>query len=102
MKASPVRLGDYIEFLAEIDLLGAFSTCKGGDCRSEHSSVTVACYTLNVEIHRHDPKALVGWATAVPSAIKELVQNRMICKNTIGTGMAQMIFGSIRVERAVF
>ena len=43
MKASPVRPGDYLEFFAEIDLLGALSACPGGDCSSEHSSDTAAC-----------------------------------------------------------
>jgi uncharacterized protein YcgI (DUF1989 family) len=38
MKASPVRPGDYLEFMAEIDLLGALSACPGGDCSAEHSS----------------------------------------------------------------
>ena len=46
MKASPVRPGDYIEFFAEIDLLGALSACPGGDCSSEHSSDEAACYPL--------------------------------------------------------
>ena len=32
MKASPVRPGDFIEFFAEIDLIGALSACPGGDC----------------------------------------------------------------------
>ena len=38
MKASPVRPGDFIEFFAEIDLLGALSACPGGDCSATHSS----------------------------------------------------------------
>ena len=38
MKASPVRPGDFIEFFAEIDLLGALSACPGGDCGAAHSS----------------------------------------------------------------
>ena len=38
MKASPVRPGDFIEFFAEIDLLGALSACPGGDCSTSHSS----------------------------------------------------------------
>ena len=38
MKASPVRPGDFIEFFAEIDLLGALSACPGGDCGATHSS----------------------------------------------------------------
>jgi hypothetical protein len=31
MKASPVRPGDYLEFFAEIDLLGCMSACPSGD-----------------------------------------------------------------------
>ncbi len=50
MKASPVRPGDYIEFHAEIDLLGNLSACPGGDCSASHSSDTAACYPLLVEI----------------------------------------------------
>jgi uncharacterized protein YcgI (DUF1989 family) len=68
MKASPVRPGDYIEFFAEIDLMGALSACPGGDCSTEHSSDTAACYPLKVEIHRPDPKALVGWEPPERSA----------------------------------
>lgn len=52
MKASPVRSGDYLEFFAEIDLLGCMSACPGGDCSSEHSSDAVACYPLVVEIYK--------------------------------------------------
>ena len=68
MKASPVRPGDYLECFAEIDLLGALSTCPGGDCSTAHSSDAAACHPLRVEIHRPDPKALVGWAPPPPSA----------------------------------
>ena len=50
MKASPVRPGDTLTFLAEIDLLGAISACPGGDCSSEHSSDTAACYPLAIDI----------------------------------------------------
>jgi uncharacterized protein YcgI (DUF1989 family) len=50
MKASPVRPGDYIEFFAEIDLIGGLSACPGGDCSAEHSSDTAACHPLLVEI----------------------------------------------------
>jgi uncharacterized protein len=52
MKASPVRPGDYLEFFAEIDLLGALSACPGGDCSSEHSSDTARCYPLLVEVYK--------------------------------------------------
>src|SRR5210317_1600095 len=61
MKASPVRPGDYIEFFAEIDLLGALSTCPGGDCGSSHSDDTTTCYPLLVEIYRPRQDALQGW-----------------------------------------
>lgn len=60
MKASPVRPGDFLEFFAEIDLLGCLSACPGGDCSSEHSSDTSACYPLIVEVW--EPKTLpIGW-----------------------------------------
>ncbi|GAA5073064.1 DUF1989 domain-containing protein [Roseibacterium beibuensis] len=50
MKASPVLPGDHIDFLAEIDLLGALSACPGGDCGAEHSSDTAPCHPLLVEV----------------------------------------------------
>lgn len=61
MKASPVRPGDYLEFFAEIDLLGCMSACPGGDCSSEHSSDTATCHPMVVEVYkaRGLPK---GWA----------------------------------------
>jgi uncharacterized protein YcgI (DUF1989 family) len=64
MKASPVRPGDYLEFFAEVDLLGNLSACPGGDCSSEHSSDTAKCYPLLVEIYKasHQPK---GWTAPV-------------------------------------
>ena len=66
MKASPVRPGDYLEFFAEIDLLGCLSACPGGDCSSEHSSDTSACHPLVVELWK--PKALPqGWAPPNPN-----------------------------------
>ncbi|CAN5311156.1 urea carboxylase-associated family protein [soil metagenome] len=68
MKASPVRPGDFIEFFAEIDLLGALSACPGGDCSTTHSSDTAACYPLKVEIFRTEPELLAGWVSPQPSA----------------------------------
>ncbi|WP_428926438.1 urea carboxylase-associated family protein [Marinibacterium sp. SX1] len=62
MKASPVRPGDYLEFFAEIDLLGALSACPGGDCSAEHSSDTAACHPLLVEVFAPAEGALDGWA----------------------------------------
>ena len=68
MKASPLRPGDFLEFFAEIDLLGALSTCPGGDCSSEHSSDKAACFPLKVEIYQADPGTLAGWSPPEPSA----------------------------------
>ena len=61
MKASPVRPGDFLEFFAEIDLLGALSACPGGDCGSTHSSDAARCYPLKIEVYRPSDRALSGW-----------------------------------------
>lgn len=66
MKASPVRPGDYLEFFAEIDLLGALSACPGGDCSSEHSSDAAACHPLVVQVFKPQ-KAPAGWTPPGPN-----------------------------------
>ena len=58
MKASPVRPGDYLEFFAEIDLLGALSACPGGDCSATHSSEAAQCHPLLVETFAPDPASV--------------------------------------------
>ncbi|AOZ70860.1 hypothetical protein LPB142_03460 [Rhodobacter xanthinilyticus] len=66
MKASPVRPGDFLEFFAEIDLLGVLSACPGGDCSAEHSSDAAACHPLLVEVYR--PAAPpAGWVAPAVS-----------------------------------
>ncbi|SFE30521.1 urea carboxylase-associated family protein [Roseivivax sediminis] len=67
MKASPVRPGDAITFLAEIDLLGALSACPGGDCGSAHSSDAARCFPLEVEILRPENGAPAGWEAPAAS-----------------------------------
>lgn len=67
MKASPVRPGDYLEFFAEIDLVGALSACPGGDCSAEHSSDTAACHPLLIEIFAPAEGALDGWQSPAPN-----------------------------------
>src|SRR3954466_5387079 len=67
MKPSPVRRGDFIEFFAEIDLLGALSACPGGDCSGTHSSDEAKCYPLKVEVWRAREGALGGWKPAKAS-----------------------------------
>ena len=61
MKASPVRVGDYIEFFAEIDLVAGLSACPGGDCSSSHSSDEAICYPLRVEIYECPEGDLLNW-----------------------------------------
>ena len=61
MKASPVRPGDYIEFFAEINLLGALSACPGGDCSASHSDDVTDCFPLLVEVFKPAEGALDGW-----------------------------------------
>ena len=61
MKASPVQPGDFIEFFAEIDLVGALSACPGGDCSAKHSSDEARCHPLLVEVFR-PMAAPAGWA----------------------------------------
>ena len=67
MKASPVRPGDFIEFFAEIDLLGALSACPGGDCSATHSSDAAKCHPLKVEVYRPSEAALARWKPAETS-----------------------------------
>ncbi|TVP69550.1 MAG: DUF1989 domain-containing protein [Rhodobacteraceae bacterium] len=67
MKASPARAGDYIEFFAEIDLLGVLSACPGGDCGAEHSSDAAQCHPLEITIHAPAAGALDGWYSPAPN-----------------------------------
>jgi uncharacterized protein len=64
MKASPVRPGDFIEFFAEIDLLGGISACPGGDCSTTHSDDIARCFPLKVEIYKPSDGALARWSPA--------------------------------------
>ena len=61
MKASPVRPGDFIEFFAETDLIGALSSCPGGDCGSEHSSDEAVCFPLKVSILTSSSSNFKDW-----------------------------------------
>ena len=68
MKASPVRPGDFIEFFAEIDLLGALSACPGGDCGANRYDEFAQCFPLKVEIYRPRDGALAGWRPPSPNS----------------------------------
>ena len=67
MKASPVRPGDFIEFFAEMDLLGALSACPGGDCGSSHSDDATTCHPLLIEIFKPAEGSLAGWESPARS-----------------------------------
>ncbi len=67
MKASPVRPGDFIEFFAEIDLLGILSACPGGNCGTSHSDDKTPCYPLQVDILQPAQGSLGDWAPASKS-----------------------------------
>lgn len=67
MKASPVRPGDYIEFFAEIDVLGNLSACPGGDCSATHSSDEAKCSPLLVEVFTPEAGSLGGWSSPAPN-----------------------------------
>jgi len=67
MKASPVRPGDFIEFFAEVDLLGALSACPGGDCGASHSDDVAQCHPLLVQVFRPSQEHLINgqlWPTS--------------------------------------
>lgn len=68
MKASPVRAGDYIELLAEVDLLAVLSACPGGDCGTEHTSDAAACHPLLMEVRQPAEGTLAGWQSPAPNA----------------------------------
>jgi len=67
MKATPARSGDYIEFFAEIDLLGGLSACPGGNCGSTHSDNITPCYPLQVQVFKPADDALSDWSKAQPN-----------------------------------
>ena len=67
MKASPVRPGDYLEFFAEIPLLGALSACPGGDCSTVHSSDQAQCHPLLIEVFATPADVLGDWTSPPPN-----------------------------------
>lgn len=75
MRDSPAKPGDYLEFLAEIDLLCALSTCPGGDLSvplwgPEARDPLDTCRPLGIEIYKLDDRLLEGWASPKISAYK--------------------------------
>jgi uncharacterized protein len=77
MKACPARKGDAFEFLAEVDLLCALSTCPGGDLSvplwgPDAGDPLPTCRPLGVEVHRPDPELLAGWEPPQPAGYRGL------------------------------
>ncbi|KAI2621239.1 hypothetical protein GGR54DRAFT_600646 [Hypoxylon sp. NC1633] len=81
MNPCPARAGDYIEFLAEQDLLMALSTCPGGDLSlwgfgaDREKEMIKCCRPLKVEVFAlEDPGFLQrsGWKPAEPAPYRGL------------------------------
>jgi uncharacterized protein YcgI (DUF1989 family) len=75
MKACPAKVGDYLEFFAEIDLLCALSTCPGGDLSvplwgPDARDPLEVCRPLGVEVHKLDASLLRGWRPPEVAAYK--------------------------------
>lgn len=73
MKTCPARRGDYFEFLAEIDLLCALSTCPGGDLSvplwgPDARDPIDVCRPLGVQVFRPPSHLLQGWSSAEPAS----------------------------------
>lgn len=77
MQPSPAQKGDFIEFLAETDLLMALSTCPGGDLSvwgfGKDEEMRNVCRPLRVEVYRLEDQSLlekVGWKESRVSAYR--------------------------------
>lgn len=72
MKTCPAKPGDYVELLAETDLLLAISLCPGGDLAvpiwGEGSDAEPNCNPLLVQVFRPTPEALTGWTPSTRAA----------------------------------
>jgi len=69
VKPSPGKRGDFFEFLAEIDLLCAISTCPQGDLSvaewgPDAGDPLSTCHPLGVEVYQPAPELLAGWSQA--------------------------------------
>ncbi|KAI1641177.1 hypothetical protein F4809DRAFT_659061 [Biscogniauxia mediterranea] len=81
MSPCPARPGDYIEFLAEQDIMMALSTCPGGDLSlwgfgaDSEKEMIKCCRPLKVEVFRLEDEGFLqrsGWKPAEPSPYQGL------------------------------
>jgi uncharacterized protein YcgI (DUF1989 family) len=77
MQPSPAQVGDCVELLAETDLLGALSTCPGGDLSvwgfGKDEEMRAVCRELKVEVFVLEDEGLLereGWKPSVVSQYK--------------------------------
>ncbi|RYP85995.1 hypothetical protein DL769_000858 [Monosporascus sp. CRB-8-3] len=79
MNPCPARAGDYLEFLAEQDVLMALSTCPGGDLSlwgfggDSEKEMIKCCRSLKVEVFKLQDEAFLegrGWKPAEPAPYK--------------------------------
>ncbi|KAK0702473.1 hypothetical protein B0T21DRAFT_378676 [Apiosordaria backusii] len=79
MSACPAEKGDSIEFLAEVDVLMALSTCPGGDLSlwgfgaDSEKEMEKCCRPLKVEVFRLEDRGLLereGWKPAEVAGYK--------------------------------
>ena len=80
MKTCPAQPGDFVELLAETDLLMAISLCPGGDLAvpiwGAGSDAEPNCNPLRVQVFQPSASALVGWRPAKRAAYRGVTGTR--------------------------
>jgi len=66
VEASPAKQGDFVEILAEIDVLCAISNCPWGDLSVVRGDPSSTCKPLSITVYDVDPDLLSGWKESVP------------------------------------
>ena len=87
-------------FDAEIGLLGAVSTCPGGDRGAKHSSGQVQCHSLKIEIYKPADDALESWQSSTLNAYSRNPRPRLTEQKEEGID-TYVRLRSIRKERPV-
>lgn len=90
MKATPARQGDFIEFFAEIPLLGGLSACPGGNCGSSHSDDSTPCFALLVEVFQGDAVVTQEWPGS-PPVLRSAFASISVCAQLPGVAGEQLL-----------